>query len=197
MVLYEKDDIVISTLDKESIPDILKYFGENDFNCDYESGSLRPSNEKFREIMEEILVTENKIEEVLALKKEGKCIGYLACHVEYSRLNIGHIAVDRKERSKGYGRLLTLVALEIANNEGRDVALQCYYNGKKYWPELGFETRDGVHYLYRCKNIKNNLPKIFMSCEEYEEMMSIEQEKQLQSYRSFLNLDIMKRILEI
>ena len=154
MVFYEKENIKVRIVEEKDIPYILKYFEENDFNCDIETGALRPSKEKFKSIMEDIISGEDKTETVLVLEKDGIAIGYLSCFVEYDRLNLGHIAVKKEERNNGYGKLLTKIAINIASNENRDVVLSYYYKNNSYLKDLGFKTKDNFFYIWSEKKLK-------------------------------------------
>ena len=55
MTLFKKRDIEISVIEEQDKPKVLKCFQDNDFNCDYESGSLRPSDSQFIKIMDKII----------------------------------------------------------------------------------------------------------------------------------------------
>lgn len=156
MVLYQKDNIKVRIVEEKDIPYVLKYFEENNFNCDYETGALRPSTYQFENIIRKIINGEDRTENVLVLEKDNVCIGYLSCYVSYDRMHLGHIAVKKEERNKGYGKILTIVALKIASNENRDVSLMCYYRNNSYLKTLGFNTNDNVHYLWKGKKEKMN-----------------------------------------
>ena len=192
MKLYEKNGITISTIENDDKEKVLEYFSENSFNCDYESGSLRPSNTQFIKIMDDIILGKDDESNILVLKKNKEVIGYLSMFVEYDRLNLGHIAIKKTERKKGYGNLLTRIAILIAENEERDVELYCLYPNK-YLKTLGFETSDDIHYLYKRKGIKNDdLPQLFVSVSDYKIRKEKEFEEERRRFANFLNSDIMR-----
>ena len=136
MNLYNRDGISVSTIEEKDKEKVLEYFSENTFNCDSETGGLRPTNEQFMQIMEGIISGEDDENSILVLRKAGDIIGYESMYVEYDRLNIGHIAVKKSERGKGYGELLTKLAILIAENEDRDVGLYCQYSNNSYFKNL-------------------------------------------------------------
>jgi len=196
MTLYEKRDIEISVIEDQDKTKVLKYFQENDFNCDYESGALRPSDSQFVKIMDEIISKKDNSSSIFVLKKKGEVIGYISMYVEYDRLHIGHIAVDKKERGKGYGTLMTKLAMAVAENEGRDVSLYCS-KPNNCFDKLPFKKLDNVHYLYERKNKKKDksLPQIFISVEDYKKKRDKELQKEVDNFSKFLNsniFDIMK-----
>lgn len=191
MVLYEKNNVIIRTIEEKDISYVLKYFDENSFNCDYETGSLRPSTFQFEEIIRKIINGECKTETILILEKDSICIGYLSCYISYSKMHLGHIAVKKEERSKGYGKLLTLIALKIASNENRDVILTCYYKRNRYLRSLGFTSSDNIHYIWNSQKEKNDFPIIFMTNEEYKKTKEKEREKEDEEWINFLNSDLM------
>ena len=51
MLIYKKDDISVSTVEEQDIDSVINLFSNNDFTYDYESSSLRPSNEDFKQQM--------------------------------------------------------------------------------------------------------------------------------------------------
>ena len=196
MTLYEKKDIEISVIEEQDKAKVLKYFQENDFNCDYESGALRPSDSQYVKIMDNIISKKDNTSSIFVLKKKGEVIGYISMYVEYDRLHIGHIAVDKKERGKGYGTLMTKLAIAVAENEGRDVSLYCS-RPNNCFDKLPFKKLDNVHYLYERKTKKKDkdLPQIFISVEEYKKMRDKELKKEVDNFSKFLNsniFDIMK-----
>ena len=167
MELYKKNNISISTIEEKDKEKVLKYFSENSFNCDYETGSLRPTNYQFNKIMDEIILGEDDESNIFVLKKDNEVIGYESMFVEYDRLTIGHIAVDKNERNKGYAELLIKLSILIAENDDRDVITYCNYKNNVF-SKLGFEEIDNVHFIYKRKGLKNDLlPKLFVSVEEY------------------------------
>ena len=196
MTLYEKKDIEISVIEEQDKTKVLQYFQENDFNCDYESGALRPSDSQFVKIMDNIISKKDNTSSIFVLKKKGEVIGYISMYVEYDRLHIGHIAVDKKERGKGYGTLMTKLAIAVAENESRDVCLYCS-KPNNCFDKLPFRKLDNVHYLYERKNRKKDksLPQIFISVEDYKKMRDNELKKEVDNFSKFLNsniFDIMK-----
>lgn len=196
MILYRNRNkkIKIRIVEERDIPYILKYFKENDFNCDYGTGALRPSNYEFEEIIREVINKKDRTQTVLVIEKDGECIGYLACHVSYDRMRLGHMAIKKEERNNGYGKLLITVALKIASNENRDVSLTCYYGNKSYWKILEFDTTDNVHYYCDVKKERNSYPTIFMTCEEFKQMREIEAQEELEEWGNFLGSGPMKYI---
>lgn len=195
MTIYQKDNITISTIEAIDKEKVLEYFSENHFNCDYETGALRPSNHQFLQSMDDIISLKDDESNILVLKKDNEVIGYESMFVEYDRLHIGHIAVKKSERKKGYGELLTRIAILVAENEDRDVSLYCRYPNR-YLEKIGFKTSDQIHYLYKRRNRKiEGLPKLFVTVTEYKERKQKEQEEDIQKFREFLNSDIMKLIL--
>ena len=198
MNLYNKDGIIVSTIEEADKEKVLEYFSENTFNCDCETGSLRPTNEQFMQIMEGIISGEDDESSILVLKKDGEVIGYESMHVEYDRLNIGHIAVKESERGKGYGELLTRLAILIAENEDRDVGLYCRYSNNSYFKKLGLETSDNIHYLYKRKGIKiEGLPKLFVSISEYRDRQDKKIEEETKRFAEFINSDIMQKFMNL
>ena len=59
MLIYQKDELKISTIEEVDKIKVLEYYSENDFNCDFETGSLRPTNSEFNKIMDLIISGEN------------------------------------------------------------------------------------------------------------------------------------------
>lgn len=181
MELYKKDNISISTIEEKDKEKVLKYFSENTFNCDAETGSLRPTNYQFNQIMDEIILGKDDESNIFVLKKDNEVIGYESIFVEYDRLTIGHIAVDKNERGNGYGELLIKIAILIAENDDRDVTVYCNYRNNVF-SKIGFEGIDNIHFIYKRKGSKNELlPKLFVSVEEYkkrEEQKIIDNTKQ-------------------
>ena len=132
---------------------------------------------------------------VFVLKKNGEVIGYESMFVEYDILHIGHIAVKSSERGNGYGKLLTKLAILVAENEDRDVALYCDHPNS-YLEKLGFKTKDRIHYLYKRKGIKSKgLKRLFVKPEEYSKRKDEEMKKEVDRFKKFLDSDIVKAIL--
>ena len=190
MILYEQEGIMICTIEEQDKKNVLKYFSENNFNCDFETGSLKPSNNQFIKIMEDIISGKDRGSNIFVLRKNGETRGYVSMYVEWSRLNIGHIAVKESERGRGYGTLLTKAAIMVAENEGREVALYCNRQNNVF-EKLGFNSNDGIHFLHEYQGIKTEgLPALFMNVEEYEEMAKKRQEKEVESFSKFLDSNI-------
>ena len=186
MNLYDKDGITVSTIEDEDKERVLEYFESNTFNCDHITGALRPTNEQFLQIMNDIIDGKDDESNIFVLKKDGEVIGYESMYVEYDRLNIGHIAVKDTERGKGYGELLTKLAILVAENEDRDVSLYCNYPNS-YFEKLGFKTRDNIHYLYKRRGIKTEgLPELFISVLEYRKRQDERSKKEVEEFADFL-----------
>ena len=81
MNLYNKDGIIVSIIEEQDKEKVLEYFSENTFNCDRETGALRPTNEQFMRIMEGIISGEDDENSILVLKKDGEVIGYESMYV--------------------------------------------------------------------------------------------------------------------
>ena len=98
------------------------------------------------------------------------------------------------EREKGYGELLTRLAILIAENEDRDVGLYCRYSNNSYFKKLGLETSDNINYLYKRKGIKiEGLPKLFVSISEYRDRQDKKIEEETKRFAEFLGSDIMQK----
>ena len=198
MIIYNKEGIIVSTIEEEDKEKVLEYFSGNTFNCEHETGALRPTNNQFMQIMEGIISGKDDENSILVLRKDGEVIGYESMYVEYDRLNIGHIAVKESERGKGYGELLTRLAILIAENEDRDVGLYCLYPNNRYFKKLGLETNDNIHYLYKRKGIKTEgLPKLFVSVSEYRKRQEQAVKAENKRFAEFLNSDIIQKLKKL
>ena len=185
MVLYEVGGISIATIEEQDKANVLQYFSENDFNCDGESGALKPSENQFSNIIDGIISGEDDKNNIFVLRKNDEAMGYVSMFVEYGRLNLGHIAVNKNERSKGYGKLLTEMVTKVADHDGREVALFCMYKNS-FWNELGFESDDGVHFLRQPKPyVGESLPKLFVGKEEYAKRKELESARKNSSFIIF------------
>ena len=198
MIIYKLDEIEISTLKDEHKQSVLKYFSENDFNCDAETGALRPSNAQLEKIMDGIISGKDDESNIFVLKKKSEVIGYISMFVDYDRLTIGHIAVKKSERGQGYGTLLTEMAILVAENEGRDVSLYCAKE-KPWFEGMGFRSlNDSCNYLRERTGHKTPwLPRFFVSVEEYRQRQKERQEKEVEHFSKFLNsgvIDILRDI---
>lgn len=192
MLLYDKDGIVVSTIVEEDKDRVLQYFSENTFNCDGESGALRPTNSQFMQIMDGIIFGCDDENNILVLKKDNEVIGYESMFVEYDRLVIGHIAIDRRHRNNGYGELLTRLAIQIAENEDRDVTLYCNYKNS-FLIRLGFKQIDSTHYIRRRQGIKEqSLPRLFVSVAEYRKRVEERIQKESKRFVWFLRDNAME-----
>lgn len=185
-IIYRKENITVSTIEEDDVDKVLEYFVNNSFNCDFESGALKPTPQEERKIIESVIRKEDDENAYLVLKKDNIVIGYIAMWVEYQLLHIGHIAIDLNEQHQGYGELLTRIAIKIAENEDRDVRLYCNHNNK-YLIKIGFKTNNGIHYSYKTQRIKHpSLPKLFVTIEEYRIRKRNEEKKSLQQFESTL-----------
>lgn len=107
-------------------------------------------------------------------------------YVEYDRLNIGHIAVDKPYQGQGYGSMLINMAIKVSENEGRDVAAFCL-RPNNCFAKLGFKTADGIHYHHAYQGIKSpELPKLFVGVQQYKERKDREMEEEVESFARFL-----------
>lgn len=194
MNLYKNENITISLIEQEDKPKVLEYFAGNDFNCDHETGALKPTVDQFSKIIDSIISGGTNDTNILVLKKCGEVIGYESMYVEYDLLHIGHIVVKKSERGQRYGELLTRLAILIAENENRNVALYCAYPNS-YLKKLGFETSDNINYFYKRKEIKTNgIPKLFISIDDYQKREDKKAKKHLDHFVEFLNSDLYKSI---
>ena len=192
MILFKQDGLEISTIENSDKQRVLELFSENDFGCDFESGALRPTNSQFSKIIDDIISGKTDEENIFVLRKNGKVIGYESMFVEYSRLVIGHIAVDRAERGNDYGKLLTNCAIMVAENEGRSVSVWSNHLDK-YLKSMGFETSDRIHYLHKYQGIKTpELPQIFVSVDKYKKRQEEKSKKEVEKFRKFLESDFGK-----
>ena len=197
MVLYENKDIKISTVELSDIDVIIGYFQENDFSCDFEMSALKPSVGQFRKEMGNIVQGKDDESNVFVIKKNDKVIGYAYCFVDYSSLKIGHIAIDKKERGRGYGTILTKVIIRIAENEARDVSLECNHPNNCF-EKMGFITLDGFHFKHKSQCRKSDeLPILFVSNEEYERRRDERIKKEVEQFSNFLSSDFAKYIMEL
>ncbi|MBQ9792100.1 MAG: GNAT family N-acetyltransferase [Clostridia bacterium] len=193
MILSKKGKLAVHTITEEDFGVVLKYFSENDFNCRGESASLRPSNTQFMCIMKDIVSKKDDESNIFVLKKHNKTIGYVSMFVEYDKLVIGHIAIDKSERGKGYGSYLTSVAVDVADHMGRDVRLFCSHPDPVF-RKLGFDTHDNVHFYHeRKKHIlnPNKYPPLFVDKETYSKRASERQKQEVERFSRFLNSGIM------
>lgn len=197
MVLFKQDDLEISTIENSDKEAVQKLFAENDFGCDYEASALRPSDNQFAKIIDDIVAGRTDEENIFVLRKNGKVIGYESMYVEYDRLNIGHIAVDKKERGNDYGKLLIHCAIMVAENEGSEVAVWCNHLDE-YLKSMGFETSDKIHYLHAYQGIKTTgLPTLFVSPEDYKKRQQKRMENEAEDFKKFLESDACKMIFDL
>ncbi len=197
MVLFENGSIEISTISAEDKQGVLKLFEENDFCCDRESSALRPSSSVFSAIMDGIISGKDDENNIFVLKENGELAGYVSCFVEYDRLTVGHIAVDKAKRGGGYGTLLTQTAIFVAENENRDVSLFCLHPNSCF-KKMEFETSDGVHYFHKNQGRKSpELPTLFVSIEEYKKRQEIKMKKETERFAKFLSSDVVKALKEL
>ena len=193
MILSKKGKLSVHTIAEDDLGTVLQYFSENDFNCRGESAALRPSNTQFMCIMKDIISGKDDESNIFVLKKLGKTIGYVSMFVEYDKMVIGHIAVDKLERGHGYGSYLTKVAVDVADHMGRDVRLFCSHPNPVF-AKLGFESHDNVHFHHeRKKHIlnPNKYPPLFVDKETYAKRQEARQKKEVERFANFLNSGIM------
>ena len=119
MILSKKGKLSVHTIAEDDLGTVLQYFSENDFNCRGESAALRPSNTQFMCIMKDIISGKDDESNIFVLKRNNEVLGYVSMFVDYDRLVIGHIAVDKGERGHGYGSYLTKVAIDVADHRVR------------------------------------------------------------------------------
>ena len=197
MILFQYENLEVSTIEEADKNAVIKLFSENDFGCDYESGALRPTDAQFSKIIDDIILGKTDEANIFVLRKNGKVIGYESMFVEYDRLNIGHIAVEKNERGNDYGKLLTQCAIMVAENEGREVFVWCNHLDK-YLKSMGFETHDKIHYLHTYQGIKTEgLPVLFVSAKEYKKRQDEKRKKEVDDFKSFLESDACKIIFDI
>ncbi len=197
MVLYINGDIEISKISNEDTANILKLYSENDFGCDYEIGSLRPSNHQLSRIMDSVISGKDDESNIFVLKNKGVFVGYVSCFVEYDRLTIGHIAVENNFRSMGYGSILTEFAVAVAENEDRDVSLFCTHPNSCF-KKKGFETSDGLHYFHKSQGRKiPEFPKLFVGIDEYKKRQDEKMKKETERFAKFLTSDVIKTLREL
>lgn len=196
MIFYDKDGIVIRLVEEKDINNIIDLFSKNNFNCDFESGSLKPSNNQLESIIRDSVNNENRTEGFLVLEKDNNFIGYLAMHIDYDRLVLGHIAVKKNERHKNYGRMLTFVALNIASNEDREVICQCF-NPKNYLVKIGFRHLGGGTYYKKTKHVDKKIPKVFMSIEDYKALQDKKMKQEVDDFKNFLNSDVARLLMKM
>jgi predicted GNAT family acetyltransferase len=113
--------------------------------------------------------------------------------VEYDKMVIGHIAVDKGERGRGYGSYLTKVAIDVADHMGRDVKLFCSHPNPVF-AKLGFESHDNVHFHHdRKRHIlnPNKYPPLFVDKETYTKRQEARQKKEVERFTNFLTSGIM------
>lgn len=191
MILFNQDDITISTLEREDKNDVIALFQNNNFTSDNESRALKPSIEQLNEIMD-LIANGDDENNILVLKKNGEFVGYCSIFVEFSNLNIGHMAIKEEEQHKGYGKLLVEIAIQLAINDERKVVLFCDRKDNIF-KKMGFCTNDSIHYdLMTCDKTKNDLPKLFVSKQEYITRIKKSSRKNLNAMNYFCNL-LMKR----
>lgn len=198
MILFNDGYTEISTISSEDKPYVLKLYSENDFGCDAETGALRPTNEQFNQIMDDIISGKDDESNIFVLKEHGRLIGYASCFVEYDRLVIGHIAVEKDRRGIGFGSVLTQFIMLVAENDGRDVALFCMHPNSCF-KKMGFESADGIHYLHETQNTKHpEIPSpLFVGIEEYKKRQEQKAKKEHDDFAKFLNSDIAKALWEL
>lgn len=198
MILYKKGDITISTITESDTGKVLQYFSENDFNCRGESAALRPTNAQFMCIMKDIISGKDDESNIFVLKKNGEPLGYVSCYVEYDNLHIGHIAVDKAHRGKGYGKKLTKLAISVAESTGRDVSLYCSHPDALF-AKMDFEKLDGVHYHHKQRKFapKKKYPPLFVDKDTYRARQESKIKQETDSFKKFLESDTFKSIMSM
>jgi len=196
MFLYDDGYTQFSTIENEDKKYVLKLFSENNFGCDAETGALRPSDSQFMQIMDNIISKKDDESNIFVLKEQDRVIGYASCFVEYDRLVIGHIAIEKDRQHMGFGTLLTQFIVFVAENDDRDVSLFCTHPNSCF-KKMGFDTHDGIHYLHTRQGIKTpEIPSpLFVGANEYKKRQEIKSKKEVDDFAKFLNsgiLDMLK-----
>ena len=193
MILSKKGKLSVHTIAEDDLGTVLQYFSENDFNCRGESAALRPSNTQFMCIMKDIISGKDDESNIFVLKKFGKTIGYVSMFVEYDKMVIGHIAVDKGERGHGYGSYLTKVAIDVAEHTGRGVRLYCSHPNPVF-AKMDFTTPDGIHFYHEHKKRilnPNKYPPLFVDKATYATRQAERQKQEVERFSKFLNSGIM------
>lgn len=90
------------------------------------------------------------------LKEEDIVIGSILCGNDGRRGYIHHLYIDKKYRSKGYGKVLLNKGLESLKEEGIEkchIFIFCdNITGQSFWNENGFKKRDDL-FVYSKKII--------------------------------------------
>ena len=125
-------------------------------------------------------------------------LGYVSCFVEYDRLHIGHIAVDKAHRGLGYGKMLTKLAISVAESTGRDVSLYCSHSNPLF-AKMDFECLDGVHFHHKARKFHpiKKYPKLFVDIDTYKARKDAEMKKQTDSFKKFLESDAFKVLMNM
>lgn len=183
MTIYNNQGIKIETIEEETREKVMELFLDKNSNMHPLDQNNKPTVLQFQTIIDKIIKNNDDENNILVLKKEDEVIGYIYLFVHYDKLIIGNIFVKKEHRQKGYGQLLTKIAILVAENEDRDVSLLCYYPNK-YLKRLGFIELDGPYYIYKHKGVKNpNFPTFFIGIEEFNQR----RKKEIKKYVKNIN----------
>ena len=215
--IWNKDDITISTIDKEDIEGIVDCFEKNGPVYFKYMDSPSPLNLKsdLYKMMNNSLDGTDNTNAILVIKRKGIIIGYMHMYVEYGITCLADIVINSDEQNDtrcSLTKTCISIAKSFASNDHRTLRIYRSYGSKnrilsEYWlgPMLkreGFTlTGDYMDYarFFEYEYNENEatvagLPSLFPSIEEYSRRATEESQKRVDDFVRFMNSDIGERL---
>lgn len=92
---------------------------------------------------------DNKSQHLLLLKQNGPLVGYLRivpAGTKFEEYSLGRIAIDRKHREKGLGKMLVQKGIEKVDMAGaQNIRIEAQAHLKKFYEDFGFQSVTDVY----------------------------------------------------
>ena len=195
MNVYEKDDVVVRTVEENDIAQIVSLVYNEDFDYMRCSDYLKPNAYATLDILSNIVEKKKISMEALVIEDKGSFRGY-AIIDRYSKHKyyITQIAVAPGYRRHGYGEVLIDVIKRLAYQDESSIGLNCYSNqSRKFYHAMQIYEEGDYSYMEwngRDSNIKTYLPSIFTSYGEIIAERERETEESIKKFKKHLKPEV-------
>lgn len=193
------ESIVIRPIKESDKGDYLKLFNSEDFGCVGINADLKPSTYAEERIVSGVIDGSIISTAILVIEDNGEFVGYTTIsRPSRNKFHIGQFVIRKDKQGQGYGKALMNEVKDYAAVEDCSITLECISYTRRFFKKQGFTNLRSSIYTYP-RPEKRNTEKnaLFSDYELIEQERSKKEEKDLKTFRKFLDSNLFKDIMHM
>lgn len=192
-------NITIREIEEKDKASYLNLFNSESFGCIGINSNQKPSIYAEEQVLDSVIRGENIATKILVIEDNNQFVGYALIEKKNDWLyHIGEFVICKPLRNQGYGSILIERVKSYADIDGCNIDLECLTRAESFFRNHQFTNKD-IYFKYSSPYYQKPTRRspIYMDYSIIREREKKEEERQIKSYKKFLESPLAKDIFSM